>query len=110
MKVKVISLPYIFQVLYVLCFNVPRYQVSFYRTIGPLVENYLPVLSCCLFLFRSKRRREDPEFGKKKFGGKRSNQGKRGNLKKNVKQGFQGGKKSRGGGRGGGGGKRGGKR
>ena len=28
MKVKVISLPYIFQVLYVLCFTRPRYQVS----------------------------------------------------------------------------------
>ena len=38
MKVKVISLPYIFQVLYVLCFTRPRYQVSVYRTIGPLVE------------------------------------------------------------------------
>ena len=37
MKVKVISLPYIFQVLYVLCFTRPRYQVSVYRTIGPLV-------------------------------------------------------------------------
>ena len=37
MKVKVISLPYIFQVLYVLCFTEPRYQVSVYRTIGPLV-------------------------------------------------------------------------
>ena len=36
MKVKVISLPYIFQVLYVLCFTWPRYQVSVYRTIGPL--------------------------------------------------------------------------
>ena len=36
-KVKVISLPYIFQVLYVLCFTRPRYQVSVYRTIGPLV-------------------------------------------------------------------------
>ena len=36
MKVKVISLPYIFQVLYVLCFTRPRYQVSVYRTIGPL--------------------------------------------------------------------------
>ena len=33
---KVISLPYIFQVLYVLCFTRPRYQVSVYRTIGPL--------------------------------------------------------------------------
>ena len=38
MKVKVISLPYIFQVLYVLCFTRPRYQVSVYRTIGPLVR------------------------------------------------------------------------
>ena len=37
LKVKVISLPYIFQVLYVLCFTWPRYQVSVYRTIGPLV-------------------------------------------------------------------------
>ena len=37
MKVKVISLLYIFQVLYVLCFSRPRYQVSVYRTIGPLV-------------------------------------------------------------------------
>ena len=32
-----LSLPYIFQVLYVLCFTRPRYQVSVYRTIGPLV-------------------------------------------------------------------------
>ena len=32
-------LPYIFQVLYVLCFTRPRYQVSVYRTIGPLVIN-----------------------------------------------------------------------
>ena len=39
LKVKVISLPYIFQVLYVLCFTRPRYQVSVYRTIGPLVLN-----------------------------------------------------------------------
>ena len=28
---------YIFQVLYVLCFTRPRYQVSVYRTTGPLV-------------------------------------------------------------------------
>ena len=28
----------IFQVLYVLCFTRPRYQVSVYRTIGPLVS------------------------------------------------------------------------
>ena len=33
LKVKVISLPYIFQVLYVLCFTRPRYQVRVYRTI-----------------------------------------------------------------------------
>ena len=37
MKVKVISLPYIFQVL---CFTRPRYQVSVYRTIGPLVYTW----------------------------------------------------------------------
>ena len=35
---RIISLPYIFQVLYVLCFTRPRYQVSVYRTIGPLVK------------------------------------------------------------------------
>ena len=43
MKVKVISLPYIFQVLYVLCFTRPIYQVSICRTIGPLV-----IISICL--------------------------------------------------------------
>ena len=37
MKVTVISLPYIFQVLYVLCFTRAQYQVSVYRTIGLLV-------------------------------------------------------------------------
>ena len=37
MKVCEYSLPYIFQVLYVLCFTRPRYQVSVYRIIGPLV-------------------------------------------------------------------------
>ena len=37
MKVKVMSSPYILQVLYVLCFTRPRYQVSVYRTIGPLL-------------------------------------------------------------------------
>ena len=37
MKVKVISLPYIFKVLYVLCFTRSRYRVSVYRTNGPLV-------------------------------------------------------------------------
>ena len=30
-----------FQVLYVLCFTRPRYQVSIYWTIGPLVTQYL---------------------------------------------------------------------
>ena len=34
---RLFLLPYIFQVLYVLCFTRPRYQVSVYRTIGPLV-------------------------------------------------------------------------
>ena len=43
LKVKVISLPYIFRVLYVLCFTRPRYQVSVYRTIGPLVLNSFSV-------------------------------------------------------------------
>ena len=38
LKVKVISLPYIFHVL---CFTRPRYQVSVYRTIGPLVSFYV---------------------------------------------------------------------
>ena len=33
-KVKVISVPYIFQVLYILCFTRPRYQEAF---TGPLV-------------------------------------------------------------------------
>ena len=36
-------LPYIFQVLYVLCFTRPRYQVSVYRTIGPLVSLWFGV-------------------------------------------------------------------
>ena len=43
LKVKVISLPYIFQVLYALCFTRPRYQVSVYRTIGPLVCSSLVI-------------------------------------------------------------------
>ena len=42
LKVSVISLPYIFHVLCVLCFTRPTYQVSVYRTIGPLV--YLPTV------------------------------------------------------------------
>ena len=41
MKVKVISLLYIFKVLYALCFTRPRYQVSVYRSIGHLVLFYL---------------------------------------------------------------------
>ena len=44
--VKVISLPYIFQVLYVLCFTRPRYRVSVYRTIGPLVFHVSS--NCCM--------------------------------------------------------------
>ena len=32
-----LPLPFIFQIMYVLCFTRPRYQVSVYRTIGPLV-------------------------------------------------------------------------
>ena len=46
MKVKVISLPYVFQVLFVLYFTRPGYQVSVYRTIGPLVS----VCQCLLVL------------------------------------------------------------
>ena len=38
LKVKAISLPYIFQVMYVLCFTRPSYQVSVYRTIDHLVD------------------------------------------------------------------------
>ena len=38
LKAKVVSLPYIFLVLYVLCFTRSRYQVSVYRTIDPLVS------------------------------------------------------------------------
>ena len=45
MKVKVISLPYIFHVLYVLCFTRPIYQVRVCRTIGPLVHN------CIYFIY-----------------------------------------------------------
>ena len=40
LKVKAISLPFIFQVMYVLCFTRPRYKVSVYRTIGPLVSYF----------------------------------------------------------------------
>ena len=48
MKVKVISLPYIFQVLYVLCFTRSRYQVSVYRTNGTLVFVCFVVAVCDL--------------------------------------------------------------
>ena len=54
MKVKVISLPSIFQVLYVLCFTWTRYQVSVYRTIGPLVcSNDDPAVTMTHFTARS---------------------------------------------------------
>ena len=46
MKVKVISLPYIFQVLYVLCFTKPRYQVTVYRNTGPLVAISVTMFVC----------------------------------------------------------------
>ena len=52
MKVKVISLPYIFQVLYVLCFTRPRYQVSVYRTIGPLVFHFISLASISATVFK----------------------------------------------------------
>ena len=48
LKVKVISLPYIFQVLYVLCLTRPRYQVSVYRTIGPLVRKFKIIIIICI--------------------------------------------------------------
>ena len=47
LKVKVISLPCIFQVLYVLCFTGPRYQVSVYRTIGLLVLSHMQTSGFC---------------------------------------------------------------
>ena len=50
MKVKVISLPYIFKVLYVLCCTRPRYQVSVYRTTGPLVCSSVSVAEWPPFL------------------------------------------------------------
>ena len=46
LKVKVISLPYIFQVLYVLCFTRSRYQVSVFRTNGPLVCYCYKTIPC----------------------------------------------------------------
>ena len=47
LKVKVFSLPHIFQVLYVLCFTSPRYQVSVYWTIAPLVY-FCPKDECAI--------------------------------------------------------------
>ena len=47
MKVKVISYNIFFQVLYVLCFTRPRYQVSVYRTIGPLVVIFSLIFCNC---------------------------------------------------------------
>ena len=44
LKVRLISLPYIFHVLYILFFTRPTYQMSVYRTIGPLVCIYEPLL------------------------------------------------------------------
>ena len=54
------SLPYyIFQVLYVLCFTRPRYQVSFYRTIGPLVfssdKNFCVLKNCIYLIYMTKK-------------------------------------------------------
>ena len=37
-----------FQVLYVLCFTRPRYQVSVYRTTGPLVSIVVVAAKCDL--------------------------------------------------------------
>ena len=59
MKVKVIYLPYIFQVLFVSCFTRPRYQVSIYRTIGPLVTIFILLLKKIDFGFRL----EPPHYG-----------------------------------------------
>ena len=44
-----LSSPYIFQVLYVLCFTRPRYQVSVYRTIGPLVSSFVSIATVLKF-------------------------------------------------------------
>ena len=50
MKVKVISLPYIFQVLYALCFTRPRYQMGVYMTIIDSLRFLLAYLTCCICL------------------------------------------------------------
>ena len=64
LKVKVISLPYIFQVLYVWCFTRPRYQASVYRTIGPLVSSCFVCLIDLLLYVHSKHLRlcQDSQF------------------------------------------------
>ena len=56
MKVKVISLVYIFQVLYVLCFTRSRYQVSVYRTNGPLVCSLLRLFDITSFYIQNFKR------------------------------------------------------
>ena len=55
----VISLPYIFQVLYVLYFTSPRYQVSVYRTIGPLVLFITKGTKKLLSIFTKEDQREE---------------------------------------------------
>ena len=51
--VKVISLPYIFQVLFVLCFTRPRYQVSVYRTTCALVLLFIEKIYCGYSLYEN---------------------------------------------------------
>ena len=41
-----LSIQYIFQVLYLFCFNRPRHQMSVYRTIGPLVLELVSKFYC----------------------------------------------------------------
>ena len=48
LRSRYFSLQYIFQVFYVLCFTRPRYQVSVYRTIGPLVYVFYTLKQCLL--------------------------------------------------------------
>ena len=66
LKVKVISLPYIFQGLYVLCFTRPRYQVSVYRTIGPLLLQALDIIEQYLMSTGYEFRRIDGSVSAKK--------------------------------------------
>ena len=49
-------LPYIFQVLYVLCFTRPRYQVSVFMTIGPLVDKMAAMRTLTFFRLVSTKR------------------------------------------------------